>query len=235
MAHLDAIYDIDAQINGRLLSTCSNDKKIKIWKFDEIQYQIDEENVITLRGHKSIIYKARFSVDQTLLASAGVCSGIKLWDLSTQQEKASFLGNDCQIQEIVMPVEQNSIFFLQDWKLLGLIDTRVGKEVLGIRLSPGDQIKTFETLNSQKILSYQQMIKNSLKLSTAFSMNLNDVYIGSQKGALYKFDIRSPEQCSETYQISNSEITAIRSDPSGGSLAVGDYEGDLKVFDLVSM
>ena len=114
-----------------------------------------------------------------------------------------------------------------------MLDIRTGEEQLSIKCTnQNDLFRCFEGLNHQKMFSFQQMIKNSLKLSTSFSVNLFDLFVGTQNGSLLRYDYRFPEHSVEIHQLSNDEITCVKVDPTGGCLALGTSSGELILFDI---
>lgn len=77
-AHDDYILKIEISPNGKFLSTCSADKKIKLFKIiDPQKFEITEYK--QLKGHLKWVWDCRFSCDSAYLISCSTDATLKLW------------------------------------------------------------------------------------------------------------------------------------------------------------
>jgi WD40 repeat protein len=75
--HLDTLYDAELSPDGKLLATCSYDRKVIVWSAES------GDKVRTLDGHNDAVYDVAFSPDGKVLASASGDKTVKLWNLAT--------------------------------------------------------------------------------------------------------------------------------------------------------
>ncbi|MEW6306148.1 MAG: c-type cytochrome domain-containing protein [Verrucomicrobiota bacterium] len=86
-AHNDTIFDLSLSKDGKLLSTASGDKLVKVWELDS------RKELARLEGHTSAIYAVAFNGEGTQLVSGGPDKEIKVWDVKTR-EKVATLGDN---------------------------------------------------------------------------------------------------------------------------------------------
>jgi len=118
--HRDILYDAELSPDGKLLATCSYDRKILVWNAET------GELVRTFEGHNGAVYDIAFHPNGKILASASADDTCKLWHIGTG-ERLDTLGQPLK--------EQYTIAFTRDgshvvaagadnrirvWKLLSL-------------------------------------------------------------------------------------------------------------------
>ncbi|MEO8497659.1 MAG: WD40 repeat domain-containing protein, partial [Planctomycetota bacterium] len=74
--HRDTMYDAELSPDGKILATCSYDRKVILWDAET------GESLRTLEGHNDAIYDVAFSPDGTVLATASGDETAKLWLVS---------------------------------------------------------------------------------------------------------------------------------------------------------
>lgn len=76
-AHRDTMFDAELSPDGKLLATCSYDKKIIVWD------AASGQKLRTLEGHNDAVYDLAFSPDGNNLASASGDETVKVWDVAS--------------------------------------------------------------------------------------------------------------------------------------------------------
>lgn len=74
--HRDVLYDAELSPDGKILATCSYDKKIQLWNV------ADGQPLRTLEGHNGAVYDVAFSPDGRALVSASADDTCKVWRVS---------------------------------------------------------------------------------------------------------------------------------------------------------
>lgn len=74
--HRDVLYDAELSPDGKILATCSYDKKIQLWNAENGQ------PLRTLDGHNGAVYDIAFSPDGRALVSASADDTCKVWRVS---------------------------------------------------------------------------------------------------------------------------------------------------------
>jgi len=75
--HRDTVYDAELSPNGKLLGTCSYDRRAILWDAET------GEQLRVLEGHTGAIYDLAFSSDSTLVATASADDTCKVWLAAT--------------------------------------------------------------------------------------------------------------------------------------------------------
>lgn len=88
-AHTNAINNIAFDTHGKLLSSCSSDLSIKIWKFDN-----PLKCIKTLNGHDHLVSDIKFSPDNNILFSCSRDKTIKIWEVASGFCKKTLKGHD---------------------------------------------------------------------------------------------------------------------------------------------
>lgn len=78
-AHKGWINALSLSPNGQYLATASGDKTIRVWKWQDGQF--DTTPVAILEGHADWVWDVAFHRDSEMLASAGKDNTVRLWDL----------------------------------------------------------------------------------------------------------------------------------------------------------
>ncbi|KAI0983292.1 hypothetical protein GJ496_001245 [Pomphorhynchus laevis] len=76
ISHLDIIWSLDWHPSGKILATCSSDRRIKIWKQIQDRWQCINE---IKHGHTRTIRRVRFSPSGKFLASCGFDSALTIY------------------------------------------------------------------------------------------------------------------------------------------------------------
>lgn len=101
-AHADFITDFDfSPFDDSVLATCSKDCSIKIWKIPESEYKEAISNPeTTLHTQQKRVETVLFNpaAENVLASSAG--KEVKVWDISTGQEKFCLTNHDDVVQSI---------------------------------------------------------------------------------------------------------------------------------------
>ncbi|MDX2072205.1 MAG: hypothetical protein SFV55_27475 [Haliscomenobacter sp.] len=99
--HQDAIRDIDALPDKKLVLTCSNDSTAKLWSFKG-------KLITTLSGHQDYVYTCCFSPDGKKIATAGRDETAILWNLQGKRLR-TFKGHRGDINDIVFTRDSKAI------------------------------------------------------------------------------------------------------------------------------
>ncbi|KAL5368981.1 WD repeat-containing protein [Cryptosporidium parvum] len=94
IAHKKEINHINISHNDKLISTCSEDKTIKIWSFPDLKLQG------TCKGHLSGVWQSSFSPIEKIVASASSDSTIKIWNLNNFQCTKTLQGHDGSVLQV---------------------------------------------------------------------------------------------------------------------------------------
>jgi WD40 repeat protein len=92
--HRDTLYDAELSSDGKLLATCSYDRKAIIWDVTT------GKELRSLTGHNDAIYDLEFSPDGSVLATASGDETCKLWEVATG-ERLDTLGQPQAEQYVV--------------------------------------------------------------------------------------------------------------------------------------
>jgi WD40 repeat protein len=95
IGHRDTLYDAELSPDGKLLATCSYDRKIILWNAETA------EPVRTLEGHNGAVFDVAFSPDSKVVASASADETIKLWRVG-DGERLDTLSQPEREQYVVM-------------------------------------------------------------------------------------------------------------------------------------
>jgi WD40 repeat protein len=85
----------------------------------------------TLKGHTHLVYSVAFSPDGKTLASGsggmGATGEIKLWDLATAREMATFQGHTAYVTSVAFSPESKTLASGSDDRTIKLWDVATGK------------------------------------------------------------------------------------------------------------
>lgn len=99
--HNDAVRDIDALFDEKLILTCSNDSTAKLWSFDG-------KLITTLVGHQDYVYTCCFSPDGKKIATAGRDETVILWNLQGKKLR-TYKGHQGDINDLVFTRDSKAI------------------------------------------------------------------------------------------------------------------------------
>ncbi|MEM6400175.1 MAG: NACHT domain-containing protein [Cyanobacteria bacterium P01_D01_bin.116] len=95
---LGQIFSITFNSNGQILAM-SDGAKIHLWQI------ADKQKLLTLNGHKNLVYSIDFSPDNQILASASSDCTVKLWDINTGRLIRTLLGHTAAVRSIVFSAD----------------------------------------------------------------------------------------------------------------------------------
>jgi G protein beta subunit-like protein len=78
IVHQGQINKLEISQDGKYLSTCSADKKIKLHKISDVE-KFETVRYKELIGHKQWVWGTRFSCDSVFLISCSTDQTLKLW------------------------------------------------------------------------------------------------------------------------------------------------------------
>jgi WD40 repeat protein len=84
-AHMSGVLDVVFSPDGRRLASASNDRTVRIWDASNGQ------ELLSLKGHPSIVYSVAFSPDGRSLVSAGA-GAVYLWEQPSPEAETSRTG-----------------------------------------------------------------------------------------------------------------------------------------------
>ena len=92
-AHDDYILKISLSSNNKYLSTCSADRRIKLFRLSENEkFELSEHMV--LKGHFKWVWDCHFSCDSAYLISCSTDNTIKLWDVEKGELVQTLKGHE---------------------------------------------------------------------------------------------------------------------------------------------
>jgi hypothetical protein len=205
--HRDTVYDAELSPNGKLLATCSYDRRAILWDAEA------GEQLRVLEGHTGAIYDVAFSPDSTLVATASADDTCKIWLASTGErldtliqplKEAYAVAFSPNGREVLSAGADNRV---RVWQLISKkkpavnpqIEARFAHEgaVLQMALTPDGSrlvtvadnktIKVWETKRFTEVHLYEP--QPSLPISLAVSGDGRAFFVGRLDGSLARYDI----------------------------------------------
>lgn len=105
LEHKDRIWCISLSNDENLIATGSDDKKVIIWKYNEIQNKFEYYNKHS--AHTRWVQAVDFNYNNTLLASSGGDGKIVLWDTENNNISSILTGNDDSIYSLSFSKDDN--------------------------------------------------------------------------------------------------------------------------------
>jgi WD40 repeat protein len=116
--HSGPVYAVHFSPDGKLLASCSRDKKVLVWN------QFSGRVLFTLVGHSDWVLSVRFSPDSTVLASASGDNTVRLWDPNSGDPIATLKGHSDMVTSLAFSPAQN--FWVSSTLVSGSADGTVG-------------------------------------------------------------------------------------------------------------
>ncbi|KAK9173204.1 WD40-repeat-containing protein [Cryptosporidium meleagridis] len=176
IAHKKEINHINISHNDKLISTCSEDKTIKIWSFPDLKPQG------TCKGHLSGVWQSSFSPIEKIIASASSDYTIKIWNLNNFQCTKTLQGHDGSVLQVD---------FLGNG--LQIISCGADNLIKLWNINTGECIKSFSghndriwTLNLLKESSFTQSLINNKNKNNDQKSNLSILNDAGSSSSLQK-------------------------------------------------
>ncbi len=163
--------------------------------------------VFTLPIHVDTVNDIAFSKDSHLLATASYDKKVSLFNLTTMTAKAKFRAHDAPVMKLR---------FLNRNRLLS-IDKK--------------SVAIVWNYNSSKVLQRLEGIHDDI---THIITSKNDkfLFIGTELGYIFVYDLKTYEMLSEKYIKLHSSITALEFDNTQEQLIVGTQDGEINFYNI---
>lgn len=184
----------------------SGDSNGVIWLWDVES----EQTLRTFEGHKQGILALAFSPDGETIASSSIDCTIRLWDVSSGQEIAAWLGHNHSTA----------------WTLAFSPD--------GQTLASGSEDKTIKLWDIKTKLCYRTLLGHTGAVqSIAFSPSGLTLVSGTLNQSIRLWDVQTG-QCFRTWQGYSRVVVCVVFHPSGRMLASSHGDKTLRLWDVMS-
>jgi WD40 repeat protein len=208
---------------------------------------INNDEFLTLNGHKSDVLAVDFSPDRTIIASGSWDQTVKLWDVSTGQELHTLSGHTRKVFSVAFSPDGNTIASgCYDIKLW---DVKTGQELrtlsghttwarcldfstdgqILVSGSYDNTIKLWDVATGQELRTF--LGHNMGVISVVFSPDGNTIASGSEDGTIKIWDVATG-QILRTLTGHTKGVWSVSFSPDGGTLATGSYDGIVKLWDF---
>lgn len=205
--HRDILYDAELSPDGKILATCSYDRKVILWDAET------GESLRTLEGHNDAIYDLAFSPDGSVLATASGDETAKLWLVATGERLDTL--HQPQAEQYVVAFSPDGQYLLAGgadnrirvWKFVSktervinpLVYARFAHEgaLVGLAFSPDGKtlisaaedrtMKSWETDSYTEIHLYERQSDEATGLAIAPFENL--LLVGRADGTLGRYEV----------------------------------------------
>ncbi|MEC4984451.1 MAG: serine/threonine-protein kinase [Oscillatoria sp. PMC 1068.18] len=203
----------------------------------------------TLLGHHSSVHTLSFSYDGKLLASGGADRNVKVWNLKSGREQATFSGHRSIIEAVIFTPDSKRIisgswdYKLKFWQFgnseeLQTIQAHFGW-IKALALSHDGQI--LASASSDRSVKVWDLHKNALWLtfseleSEIYSLAINrekSLLVGGDKaGKIIIWDLdKGQKKCQ--FEGHQDSVTAINFSPSGKFLFSASADKTIEIWDL---
>jgi hypothetical protein len=205
--HRDTVYDAELSPNGKLLATCSYDRRAILWDAETGQ------QLRVLEGHTGAIYDIAFSPDSTLVATASADDTCKIWlaasgdrlDTLFQPLKESYAvaftpngkqvlsggaDNRIRVWQLISKTKpainpQTEARFAHEGAILQMALTPDGSRL--VTVADNKTIKVWETKQFTELHLFEK--QPSLPISLAVSGDGHEFFVGRLDGSLARYEI----------------------------------------------
>lgn len=253
------IHKINFSPDGKTLATASQDKTVKLWRFDGKQIKL----LRTLKGHTDSVWDVSFSPDSRIIATASSDKTARLWSLDGTEITPPLKGHKQGVLSVSFTTygqDKETVIAttsgdntIKLWNLEGKeLITLTGHEggVWTARFSPDGKIlatasrdKTVKLwdLNSQDLLGHTKDIfqvafsPDGKTLATASkdrTLKLWDFDRQDIYGLRYIKTIKSPEQNNKAIEAKDQWFTAVSFSPDSRTIATASTDTTAKLWSL---
>ncbi|MBC8354243.1 MAG: hypothetical protein H8E66_19795 [Planctomycetes bacterium] len=207
--HRDILYDAELSPDGKVLATCSYDRKVILWNAD------DGEQLRILEGHNDAIYDVAFSPDGAVLATASGDETAKLWLVASGE----------RLDTLHQPqAEQYVVVFSPDgqYVLAGGADNRI-------------RVWDFVSKNKRIInpLVYARFAHEGAIVGLTFSGDGKTLISAAEDRTMKTWETNSYTEM-HLYERQSDEPTGLALAPFENALLVGRADGTLGRYDIVT-
>lgn len=202
--HQGQVSSVDYAPDEKHIATGSFDKTVRIWNVE------NSEGVVVLEGHAGPVTCVRYSPDGSLLASASHDESVKLWDCATG-ELVRTLKDESRTEDGGL----GSVAFSPNGKLVAAASS--DKTIKLWKLATGELIRSFKG-------------HTNWVWSVDFSPNGDLLASGSRDGAAVLWNVQTGKRVHTFPQ--SGEAFYVGFSPDGRHLAVSDFFGMLRLFDV---
>jgi WD40 repeat protein len=210
--HSESVMQIAFAPDGKMLASASSSRKdatIKVWD------AATRKEVLSLAGHKGFIFQIAFSPDGKLLGSVSPDRTVKLWEVATGKERASFaLG--------VLPF---CLAFSSDGKTLA-----VGTDIAGLEDLGSGQVHLWDLAAGTKRSVFAAHF-NEPVAALAFSPDGKTLATGGAHKTVCLWDV-TKQQRRATLSGHEKRIGSLAFSPDGKTLATGSFDKTVRLWDL---
>ncbi|QDT56288.1 WD domain, G-beta repeat [Caulifigura coniformis] len=214
--HRDTVYDAELSPDGKLVATCSYDRRAILW---------DAESGAQLRvleGHTGAIYDVAFSPDGKVVATASADDTCKLWAASTGERLDTLIQPLKECYAVAFSPDGERVLAggadsrIRVWQFVSKtkpainpqIEARFAHEgaILQMALTPDGSrlitaadnrtIKLWETTRLTEIHLYES--QPSLPVALAVSGDGREFFVGRLDGSLARYDIPQAKSTATT-------------------------------------
>jgi len=214
--HRDTVYDAELSPDGKLVATCSYDRRAIVWNSET------GEQLRVLEGHTGAIYDVAFSPDSKVVATASADDTCKLWLAATgerldtliqplkecyavafspdgQRILAAGADNRIRVWQFLSKTKpainpQIEARFAHEGAILQMVFTPDGSRL--ITASDNKTIKLWETKQFTEIHLYEQ--QPSIPVALAVSGDGREFFVGRLDGSLGRYDIPQAKSVTAT-------------------------------------
>ena len=213
--HQGSIYCMDWSVSGRLLSSGSNDKTIKLMVIPDMESPSTDEDILELPivGHKGTIRSVVFDPSSDLvLFSAGIIDKtVKIWDTENGKLKGELIGHIGDIHSLKWSNDGSLFASGGADKIIRFWDLRTNSTNSFIDVKGFDSISDFSIHNNGS---------NTL------------IAIGHADGKVTIWDYYSRKIIKEIKNcLLGQEVRSIEFSPDGRFLVTGAFDAKIRIFD----
>ena len=150
-----------------------------------------------------------FSPDGNTLASGSSDDTVKLWDMTTRQNIATFKGHASSVSSVAFSPDGNTL----------------------VSGSSDDTVKLWDMTTRQNIATFEGHA--SIVNSVAFSPDGNTLASGSSDGTVKLWDMTTRQNIA-TFKDHTRRVNSVAFSPDGSTLASGSSDGTVKLWDITT-